>query len=270
MALVGNIRDFGLSDFLYLIDRGDKSGRLQLSHLQEKVLLFFEQGRLLLAVDRPAEQQGDLLVRLGLINALQLEQARQQLRAQPQTTNLTQMIITLGFVSSEQLQRALQQHIEQIVYNLFSWPEGEFHFEQNQRPPPDTPTLPRALTVDRLIIEGVRRIDEWGEIRNRIPSSDLVVRLVALPDQQIPKLQLSAEEWRVMARINGNYTLAEIARKNQRSEFDICRIVYGFLTTGLVEVGRKQTGADQSATPTEIPRIKRALVDRIINRLKSI
>lgn len=28
MALVGNIRDFGLSDFLYLVDRGYKTGCL--------------------------------------------------------------------------------------------------------------------------------------------------------------------------------------------------------------------------------------------------
>ena len=270
MALVGNIRDFGLSDFLYLIDRGDKSGTLQLSHLREKVLLCFAQGKLLFAAQCPADQQGELLVQLGLINALQLEQARQQLRAQPQGATLTWVIISRGFASSDQLQHALQQHTEQIVYNLFSWPEGEFRFEQNQPPPPDAPTLPRALSVDRLIIEGVRRIDEWGEIRNRIPASDLVVRRVALPDQPLPKLQLSAEEWRVMARINGSYTLAEIARKNQRSEFDICRIVYGFLTTGLVEVGGKRTADDQSAIPVELPRIKRALVDRIINRLKSI
>jgi hypothetical protein len=143
MALVGNIRDFGLSDFLYLIDRGDKSGALQLSHHRERVLLCFERGKLLLAAHRPEDQQGELLVQLGLINALQLEQARQQLRAQPPGANLTQMLISLGFASSDQLQRALQQRTEQIVYNLFSWPEGEFRFEQNQHPPPDAPTLPQ-------------------------------------------------------------------------------------------------------------------------------
>ena len=30
MALVGNLRDFGLSEFLYLVDRGYKTGRLTL------------------------------------------------------------------------------------------------------------------------------------------------------------------------------------------------------------------------------------------------
>ncbi|MFN8566553.1 MAG: hypothetical protein U0Z44_03305 [Kouleothrix sp.] len=35
MALVGNIRDFSLSDFLYLVDRGYKTGCLHLSRLDE-------------------------------------------------------------------------------------------------------------------------------------------------------------------------------------------------------------------------------------------
>ena len=58
MALVGNIRDFGLSDFLYLVDRGYKTGCLRLDRLDESASLYFEKGKLVTASRK--EQSGHL------------------------------------------------------------------------------------------------------------------------------------------------------------------------------------------------------------------
>ena len=41
MALVGNLRDFGLSEFLYLVDRGAKTGRLTLQKPGDRAELYF-------------------------------------------------------------------------------------------------------------------------------------------------------------------------------------------------------------------------------------
>lgn len=271
MALVGNIRDFGLSDFLYLVDRGDKTGGLYLSHGGETALLFFEKGKLVMAVRRPEDQQPDLLVRLGLLNDSQLARARATLAVRNHDITLTEVILAENLAPREQLQGTLQSFTEEAVYGLFGWSEGEFRFEQNQRPDPASPTIPSPISVDHLIMEGVRRIDEWGRIRDRIPSTDLVVRFLDQPGVRVRGVKLSAEEWRVFARINGRDTLAEIAQKTNLSEFDVCRIVYGFLTAGLAEVVRRSRpmSLDGGAT-TESPRLKRSLVNRIINRIKGL
>ena len=49
MALVGNLRDFGLSDFLYLVDRGYKTGRLVLKRPGDEAFLYFQNGKLVYA-----------------------------------------------------------------------------------------------------------------------------------------------------------------------------------------------------------------------------
>jgi hypothetical protein len=57
------------------------------------------------------------------------------------------------------------------------------------------------------------------------------------------------------------------------SEFDVCRIVYGFLTAGLVDVLKKQRpiALDPSGRPiTDAPRVKKSLVSRIINRIRGM
>jgi hypothetical protein len=179
----------------------------------------------------------------------------------------------LNYITRDDLQQTLQQHIEESVYGLFGWPDGEFRFEQNQKPDLTAPIMPTPLPVEHLIMEGVRRIDEWGQIKERIPSTDMVVKFVEQPGEKAKGVQLAPEEWRVFARINGKDTLAEISQKTSLSDFDVCRIVYGFLTAGLVDVIKKpkpmpmmQTGRPMQ----EPPKVKKGLVSRIINRIRGM
>lgn len=270
MALVGNIRDFGLSDFLYLVDRGYKTGGLHLTRGHEMALLFFEKGKLVMAVRRPEDQHADLLVRLGILSADKLALARAELAARGNGATIIQVILERELASRDQMQTTLQSFTEESVYGLFGWPEGEFRFEQNQRPAADAPVIPTPISVDHLIMEGVRRIDEWGRIKDRIPSTDMVARFLEQPGERLKGIKLAPEEWRIFARINGKDTLAEIARKTGLSEFDVCRIVYGFLTAGLVEVQKKKPVLNRGPQVAELPRVKKSLVNRIINRIKSM
>jgi hypothetical protein len=273
MALVGNIRDFGLSDFLYLVDRGYKTGCLHLNRPDDSASLYFDKGKLITAARREADQPvAELLMRKGKLTQQQAQQA-QEVQQSNGGASLSQVLVQLEFVSREDLQRILQQHIEESVYGLFGWPDGEFRFEQGQRPDLAAPIMPVPLPVEHLIMEGVRRIDEWGRIRDRIPSTDMVVKFVEQPGEKAKGVNLAPEEWRVFARINGKDTLAEISQKTSLSEFDVCRIVYGFLTAGLVEVMKKPKPMPVMSTGrpmAEPPKVKKSLVSRIINRIRGM
>jgi hypothetical protein len=272
MALVGNIRDFGLSDFLYLVDRGYKTGCLHLQRPDDSASLYFDKGKLITVIRR--DENGpvtELLVRKGKLTQ---QQAQEVLLAQRNDggASVAQMILQLDLLSREEMQRTLQQHVEESVYGLFGWPDGEFRFEQGQRPELQAPIMPVPLPVEHLIMEGVRRIDEWGRIRDRIPSTDMVVRFVEQPGEKAKGINLAAEEWRVFARINGKDTLSEIAQKTNMSDFDVCRIVYGFLTAGLVDVIRRPMPLPATAGRplAEAPKVKKSLVSRIINRIRGM
>lgn len=272
MALVGNIRDFGLSDFLYLVDRGYKTGCLHLNRENDAAILFFDKGKLIYATRKAqGESLGDLLVRLGKITPTQLSEVQKSKNGAP----LSQALVDTHFMSRDELQKVLQTHIEEEVYGLFGWPEGDFRFEQGQKPESDAPIMPSPVPVENLIMEGVRRIDEWGRIKDRIPSTDMIVRFVDQPGGKAKGVNLAPEEWRVFARINGRDTLAEISQKTSLSEFDVCRIVYGFVTAGLVEVVKRPRqlvgpGGARGAQPLEAPRLKKSLVTRIINRIRGM
>lgn len=268
MALVGNLRDFSLSDFLYLVDRGYKTGCLYLTREETKAILFFDKGKLVYASPGQEERMEELLLRLGALTTDQVAQARQAQQQEGASAPMGQVIISAAIIAQDDLQRALQSHIEEYVYSLFGWPDGEFLFEHGQKPDSNAPVMPVPVPVENLIMEGVRRIDEWGRIKDRISSTDMIAAFVEQPGEKAKGVKLAPEEWRVFARINGKDTLAKIAQATSLSEFDVCRVVYGFVTAGLVEVYR-QPRPPAGAAP-EQPRLKRGLVSRIINRIRTM
>lgn len=266
MALVGNIQDFGLSDFLYLVDRGYKTGGLHLERGDQAAILYFEKGKLIYGSQQKDEKLDTLLLRLGKLTPQQAEQAKQT-QQQNRDMSLSQAIIHDLIIPQDELQSILQTHVEEEVYGLFGWPDGEFRFEHGQKPAPDAPIMPMPVPVEHLIMEGVRRIDEWGRIKDRIPSTDMIPKFVDQPGEKAKGVKLSPEEWRVFARINGKETLASIASGTKLSEFDVCRVVYGFVTAGLVEVVKKPRPPSKVS---DQPRLKKSLISRIINRVQSM
>jgi len=271
MALVGNIQDFGLSDFLYLVDRGYKTGCLHLNRENEMAILFFEKGKLTYAALCHDEKLTDFLVQAEKLTPEQAGALTQAYERSGRNLPMTQVLLKEDLLPQEELQRTLQTHVEEeVVYSLFGWPEGAFRFEHGQKPEFESPILPTPLSIENLIMEGVRRIDEWGRIRDRIPSTDLVARFVDQPGEKAKGVKLAPEEWRVFARINGKDTMASIAKNTNLSECDVCRIMYGFATAGLVDIIKKPTAAQLAQGAQDQPKLRRSLVSRIINRIQTM
>ncbi len=242
MALVGNLKDFGLSDFLYLVDRGYKTGMLVLQRSGDQARLFFQNGKLVYAMQNATEDRlGDLLVRAGKITPEQRDYAIHLQRTVAPAKPVGLILVELGYITREGIIRTVRSQIEETVYRLFSWTEGDFRFEPDVRPPRESVTIP--LSIENVIMEGVRRIDEWSRIRDRIPTLDVIVRFAEQPSDRAKGVNLTPDEWRVFARINGLDSIARIAQLTGLSEFEVCRIVYGFIQAGLVETGRASAPA---------------------------
>jgi hypothetical protein len=278
MPLVGNLRDFSLPDFLYLIDRGYKTGSLLLRRADDSALLFFDKGKLVYATKQQRrERLGDMLVRDAKISAQHIEQAL-QFQQRNNGLSLGQILVQMGAIGKDELQTHIQTQIEETVYSLFAWPDGEFAFEAGVKLGPDEVMVPVPLGVENLIMEGVRRVDEWGRIKDSIPNTDMIVRFLDQPAEKVKSINLTPDEWRVFARINGRDNIKEIATKTNLSEFDACRIIYGFITAGLVDVKQKrpqpsagelsERAAARQAAQAAPP--KKGLVSRIIDRIRGM
>ncbi len=288
MPLIGNLRDFALHDFLYLVDRGYKTGGLLLDQATttDAAHLYFDKGKLL-SVVRPhrRERLGEMLIRLGKISPQQLAEGLQMQQVDT-ARPLGQLLVEQGAIGQRELQACIQQQIEESVYDLFAWREAEFKFLTGQRPAHDDVQSLVPLPVENIIMEGVRRVDELSRIRERIPSNDLLVRFVDQPQDKTANVNMTADEWRIFARINGRTTINQIAEKTGMTAFQVSHIVFGFITAGLVEIQKPspvivsspQTTPTAEVTPpvpspaavesTSVDAPKKNLVNRLVGRIR--
>src|SRR4029079_13473295 len=131
MALEGTLKDFSLADIFQLIGLQRKTGVLTLRGKDDTVTVTFLDGKVVGAdsLNRRLENRlGAVLMRTGTINQEQLNRA---LEIQKETLQRLGFILThYGIISKEKLKEALQLQILQIVYRMFRWKDGDYHFPQ--------------------------------------------------------------------------------------------------------------------------------------------
>ena len=125
----------------------------------------------------------------------------------------------------------------EAAYHFFTFPAAAF---TSPKPKPTPHAPPITITNEFLIIEGIRRADEWEKLRDRVPSLDLILGLVADPVAGNRDINLKPDEWRVLTMINGRDTIRQIAQRTGFGDFKTARIVYHLLSAGLIEPLRRR------------------------------
>jgi hypothetical protein len=131
---------------------------------------------------------------------------------------------------------------ERAFTRLLSWPNGAFRFEAHI-PAPET-TIDKPL--DRLFAESARHASEREAIRKVIPSMSAVPKLAK--QSPAPTVTIEAHEWQIIALVDGQASITEIADVLGREEFEILKQLYRLKTTGLIEL----TFAQPVAAPQRV------------------
>jgi hypothetical protein len=158
-----------------------------------------------------------------------------------------------------------------IAHRMFTWMEGFFRFENDMLPPDNRINV--RLDLENLIIEGSRQMREWEQLQDEIPSLDMALKFTDRPGADLKNINLSVEEWRVVSFINPKNSMNQIARATKMSDLEIRRIIYGLLQAGLVEIirpSRQATAGKVRSFPIENKEEQKSLVNRLINRIRSL
>jgi Domain of unknown function (DUF4388) len=270
MALEGTLRDFSLADIFQLIGLQRKTGVLTLRGKDDTVTVTFLDGKVVGAdsLNRRLENRlGTVLMRTGFLSQDQLNRA---LEIQKETLQRLGFILThYGIISQESLREAIQLQIMQIVYRLFRWKDGDYHFSQETTIEYDRDNV-MPISAESILMEGARMIDEWPIIEKRIRSYDMVFRK-KLTDQEIvvvgadeadevdfdeqharsskkkgglgDKIRISQEEKSIYDMVDGTMTVGDIVEVARLSEFDTNKALYELLTRDLIEEVKGQSVA---------------------------
>jgi hypothetical protein len=256
MPIEGPLRELGIHDVFQLLDLSRKTGALTVvSALRDNQgMVFFDGGAVVFASIRSNPHRlGDMLVRAGKISEADLDRAR-AVQQKGDTRRLGEIMLEQGTITSKELERSVRLHIEEVVFELMSWREGYFSFEE--RAIDDAPGEASVrISTESLLMEGARRIDEWSRIEAKVPHVGVVPVLAPLKADHPSLLDLLPNEWEVLSEIDGAKDLREISLCLGQSDFDIAKVVYGMVTTGVIElrdprlITPNHVGAPEDARP---------------------
>lgn len=238
MSLSGNLKTVSFPDILQLLATGKKTGTLECKTSTRQKEVSFKDGNIIFAssVNSSEDLLGNMLLKKGKISKTDLERAitlHKQTGRQLGTT-----LIDMNLFSKEEIAECLKLQIEEIVYNLFSWKEGDFIFHEGAVPK-NTQFLIELNTMN-VIMEGTRRIDEWMEIQKVLPEDNALLNIIKSPKVNRDEVTLSLDEFKMLALINGERTLPDLINLSSMGEFVSCRAVYRLVTGKLVEVVGKK------------------------------
>ncbi len=240
MSITGNLQTMELSEVLQWLGHTTKTGVLVLGNgMVEKRIMFLRGEVVMTASTDPKEYLGHFLVSHGLIDEPTLAEA---MTMQAENSMLLgKILVTMGAIQEPELDRMLRLKLEESVYQVFTWPEGDFRFIDEELD--ESSIIPLNLNVNALTLEGARRADDWKRLRAHIPSKDCV----AVSTAPLKAGEGDSLAQQVLDLVDDDRTVEEIALHAHSSEFQVCRALADQIETGSLKLVRPRIVSTQSA-----------------------
>lgn len=175
MSVSGALETMSLPEILQWLQYSRKTGTVMFEFRSIIKRIYVEDGLVVSASSNdPREYLGQILVCFGLLTERTLTEAFQQQKA---TKRLLGKVLIEDFnIEEKKIIESLRIKIEETIYDIFLWENGKFVYTEGLHGLSDHDRLDAAISIDHVIFEGARRIDEWKEFRKKFPGDGVIFR----------------------------------------------------------------------------------------------
>ncbi len=246
LDLQGRIERFTLPEILQLIASSRKSGTLGIQKDDSIVMVYFRDGNVVYGYGpRQTFHLGQLLKERGVITDQQLQEAVSVQAKTENSKRLGEIMIGRHYIDRADLTQVVTRQVEELLYSLLSWQTGSFKFYDNQFPTEEEITV--DLSVENVILEGLRRVDEMNMVREALPNLEAVYTISASQAGRTRNVSLKAEEWNVMALVDGRRDLNEICKLSSLKRDETLKVLAHLKLAGIITKTerKKETSSPQ-------------------------
>src|SRR4051812_16993918 len=210
------------------------TGCLHVSDLDGDEALVFLKNGLVYAVSVPGRrpQLGARLISSGSLAPEGLADALEAQRDELQGWRLGELLVHLGYVEREVVESFVSETVRDAMTDLVKWREGRWRFRKNERTREDA--APPA-TVDELLAHVAERQHQWDEISETVHGPN-AVPLLSTRSASSPETTLDADAWSLLCKVDGERSIAELARDCGFTLLEAGRVVVSLVQAGLVDV----------------------------------
>ena len=257
LDLQGNIERFTLPEIFQLIASGRKSGTLGIQRDDSIVMVYFKEGEVIYGYGpRQTYHLGQLLRDRGIINETQLDKA---IKVQAKTENskrLGEILIAHQYIDRADLEGVVKSQVQELLYSLLAWETGSFKFYEGQFPTDEEITV--KISVENVILEGLRRVDEKTMVAETLPELNAVYSISAAQAGRSRDVAMEATEWNLMALVDGHRSLEQISKISPFDREETLKKLARLSLAGLITKTERK------------PEIQNANLEKMVNRLANL
>ena len=227
----GSLAAISLAHLLKSLCDRSETGMLTLQREEVRKSIYFNQGRIVFAAsNQESDRLGVFLFRHG---KLSLEAFEQSSALMTPSRRHGQILVEMGVISRQSLNWAVKEQVKEIIMSLFAWDRGTYSFV-SMDPLEGEPITLKAKTLD-LILEGTRRITDWGVIRRAVGPPETCFAAREEGRGLVRELYVKPREKEVLRALERPASVREVCARLESADFEICRTLMGFDAIGVVE-----------------------------------
>jgi hypothetical protein len=231
LSIQGTLAETTVPDLFRSLMRSSETAIVSLEGLGRTDVIYVTEGKIIFASSTdPDMGLGEVLLRGGELNLQQYNQASERLIT---PRRFGALLVELGFLKPEDLSRAVERQASAIVLNAMRYRSGNYTIEFNPNFPEEIVTLP--LSTERLILDGIQRIDFWSLITRGLARLDRILEQAPGSNARSYALDLNEEENHVFNLISEPTTIQDVVSHSYLSNFVSCKTIWGLITVNLIQ-----------------------------------
>jgi DNA-binding response OmpR family regulator len=236
LALAGYIDHLPLDHVLQLAASVTAPSRLRLEHEDQAIEIYFKHGQVVFARQERLHEGfmlGRFLVSLGAVHQRDVERA---ISAQHLDGWIGQRLLANGFIRETDLTTALKRQTEELVYEAVRWNAGRFAVFAREGLPAEAEAAEISFPVAHLLLEGMRRLDEWRRMAGEVGGLRSVIDRLDRSDEPSVIASLRPEERMLLEQVDGRRTVEDLVRSVRRPTYDVFKALHNLRGQRLVTV----------------------------------
>ena len=236
-SLKGNLNSVDLANIFQMLTLNQREGTLYIFEGASRKAIYFGLGGASMLTKGKAKTDalGRILLRYDRVTPEQLDHAIR--RKQESGRMLGQVLVEESMCSRTDIDEALQIQIQEEVYSLFIWKDAQFEFVEGE---PDEEfnsegAQKLSFSVNSVIMEAARRVDEWGWIQGVVPDTSEVYRYTSRNVPLTDSIFQEAFAGKVLAAIDGRRSGDEVIAASYVNRFEVCKILAILSDAGAIE-----------------------------------
>jgi hypothetical protein len=232
MEMEGSIEEFSVPEILQFLSLHEADGVLKLKSGREEIDFGFKGGKITDALHKGEKlfhSISEYIQRTGLIDPETFKKLNE--RAKELKLNLMQIVEKGEALSQKEIEKIIAFKIQETTCEVLTWNAGKYSFEAGKKLYQHS-SFSVELEPNTLVMEGIRRIDEWPLIEKALPDENITLRKLEKPEINV---EIGEDEEIILEKITGDITLHELVDISGIGKFRTYNSAYKLIEIGLIE-----------------------------------